>query len=331
MSANGEFVVFDSFASNLVSGISDEPGGNNTGNEDVFIRNLATGVTQLVSVTPNGTAAGSSHLTACTSRRFRRSVPTAPRFFLPAWTRTSMPACPITPAMPLMYVRDMQTGITQMVSVTSAGTVAEIAHLLGRHHRQPAVPAATVGCAAMLSSQWTVRAFRQRHPRTWFGNDAERQRHRRLSAEPGDRDNRTGQRECGRHGHRQCVVVAVPSRRHLRRRPLCRLLEQRDQFGFRHDDLGHEPLHPRHDSLASPAWLRCQDNSTGGAPSSGALRRPSVATIVPDLCQRLGIGLRLRRQLTAPFVSSVTPLTGRRATGPRATRSSALMAARLSS
>ena len=91
MSADGEFVVFDSFASNLVSGISDVAGGNNAGTEDVFIRNLGTGVTQLVSVTPNGTAAGSQPFNGVHIKALRRSVPTVPRFFLPARMRTSTP------------------------------------------------------------------------------------------------------------------------------------------------------------------------------------------------------------------------------------------------
>ena len=56
MSPNGQFVVFVSKAIDIVPGISDPSGAAN-----VYLRNLQTGVTTLVSVDAAGTAAGNGN------------------------------------------------------------------------------------------------------------------------------------------------------------------------------------------------------------------------------------------------------------------------------
>ncbi len=59
ISANGQYVAFDSDATNLVS-------GDINGVSDIFVRNLATGVTQRVSVASDGTQANGKTEPLCT-------------------------------------------------------------------------------------------------------------------------------------------------------------------------------------------------------------------------------------------------------------------------
>jgi Tol biopolymer transport system component/alpha-tubulin suppressor-like RCC1 family protein len=62
ISADGRYVAFTSYASNLVAGYTkplDYPSG--IGSSDVFVRDLQTGVTRLVSLSADGTSAGNSN------------------------------------------------------------------------------------------------------------------------------------------------------------------------------------------------------------------------------------------------------------------------------
>ena len=59
ISGNGRYVVFTSYASNLVAGYTKPTGV--AGTPDVFVRDLQTGITTLVSVSTNGTSAGNSN------------------------------------------------------------------------------------------------------------------------------------------------------------------------------------------------------------------------------------------------------------------------------
>ena len=158
ISANGEYVVFESFASDLVSGISDDPGGDNDGTEDVFIRNLQTGVTQMVSVNPSGTAAGnqpffSVHIKAlpAVSADGNDVLFTSMAFNLDAGVFNNTNAG-------VVFLRDMQTGVTQMVSVTSAGTPAEISPQKATTSGTPPFQL-TVFSAPLLSSDGKFALF----------------------------------------------------------------------------------------------------------------------------------------------------------------------------
>jgi Tol biopolymer transport system component len=59
ISADGRYVAFTSYASNLVAGYPKPTGAG--GSPDVFVRDLQTGITRLVSVSADGTSAGNSN------------------------------------------------------------------------------------------------------------------------------------------------------------------------------------------------------------------------------------------------------------------------------
>lgn len=104
VSADGRIVAFLSDASNLV------PGDNND-DEDVFVHDRKTGTTELVSVSPDGTAfvlvSGPS-------------ISADGRF-------VAFRACPVATCLfSQVYVRDRQIGTTEMVSVSSEGVRAAL-------------------------------------------------------------------------------------------------------------------------------------------------------------------------------------------------------------
>ena len=59
ISADGRYVAFTSYASNLVAGYPKPTGAG--GSPDVFVRDLQTGITRLVSVSADGTSSGNSN------------------------------------------------------------------------------------------------------------------------------------------------------------------------------------------------------------------------------------------------------------------------------
>jgi Tol biopolymer transport system component len=101
VSTNGQYVLFDSSATDLMPGDT-----NNT--SDVFVRDLANGTTILVSVNTNGVAGnGASHGFAITpDGRFVAFVSTAGDL-VPGDTN----------GIPDVFVRDLQTGTTKLASV----------------------------------------------------------------------------------------------------------------------------------------------------------------------------------------------------------------------
>jgi Tol biopolymer transport system component len=108
MSADGRYVVFSSFATNLVI--------NDTNNsEDVFVHDRQTGETERVSVDSNGNQAGGGSLNASISAdgRFVAFESTA-NDLVPGDTNLS----------PDIFVHDRQTGGTERVSVDSNGNQA---------------------------------------------------------------------------------------------------------------------------------------------------------------------------------------------------------------
>ncbi len=107
-SANGRFVAFHSFASNLT------PLLDNNGRHDVFVRDLETGTTTLVSVNLAGTGAAngdSQKPVISADGRYVAFESTASNLVATDTTTTSD-----------IFVRDLQTGTTTLVSVNSSGT-----------------------------------------------------------------------------------------------------------------------------------------------------------------------------------------------------------------
>lgn len=112
VSANGRYVAFQSFASNLVSG------DNNT-NSDVFIHDLKTRTTRLVSVNTSGEEAGAFCFYTGVAGTGGASISADGRF-----VAFQSFACDLVPDdtndLQDVFVRDLKTGITQRASIDSA-------------------------------------------------------------------------------------------------------------------------------------------------------------------------------------------------------------------
>src|SRR6185312_2469942 len=107
LSADGRFVAFTSLADNVVT-------NDGNGNQDIFVRDLQTGTNVLVSVNSSGTgtANGFSGDPAMSGNgRFVAFVSNA-RDFVPGQTNR----------IDNIYVRDLQSGTVQLVSVSTNGT-----------------------------------------------------------------------------------------------------------------------------------------------------------------------------------------------------------------
>ena len=101
VSTNGQFVLFESAADNLIS-----HGTNSLG--DVFVRDLINGTNVLVSINTNG---------ACANGRSYNSVMTPDGRHV-AFTSTATDLVPdVTNGIPNIYARDLRNGTTEWVSV----------------------------------------------------------------------------------------------------------------------------------------------------------------------------------------------------------------------
>jgi Tol biopolymer transport system component len=107
LSADGTKVLFESRASNL--GDTDTNGA-----ADVYVRDLATGVTSLVSVNAAGTDSGDDE-----SRFPQFSRDGSKVLFMSNATNL---ASPVTDGQSNLFARDLATGTTTLVSVNAAGT-----------------------------------------------------------------------------------------------------------------------------------------------------------------------------------------------------------------
>ncbi|HET6978868.1 MAG TPA: Calx-beta domain-containing protein [Pyrinomonadaceae bacterium] len=107
VSANGRFVAFESFAFNIL------PDGSN-GRKDVFYRDLQTGVTSFVSINLAGTGGGNGD-------SLNPAISADGRFVAFESDASNLVANDGN-TVPDIFVRDMQTGITTLVSVNSNGT-----------------------------------------------------------------------------------------------------------------------------------------------------------------------------------------------------------------
>jgi Tol biopolymer transport system component len=105
-SGNGNFVAFQSSASNLVS-------GDTNGKSDIFIRNLQTNITQRISAATDGTQGNGDSSSASLSADGRYVV-----FMSDASNLVSGD----TNGKSDIFARNLQTGITQRISVASDGT-----------------------------------------------------------------------------------------------------------------------------------------------------------------------------------------------------------------
>ncbi|HEY6805455.1 MAG TPA: Calx-beta domain-containing protein [Pyrinomonadaceae bacterium] len=115
ISANGQFVVFASRATNLVNGITDANGGLS----DVFRRDLTAGTTSLVSINLAGTSSGSDLSESPSISDDGRFVAFASRANNLVATDTNNGQGGSDTDT---FVRDMQSGVTKLVSLNTTGT-----------------------------------------------------------------------------------------------------------------------------------------------------------------------------------------------------------------
>ncbi len=106
MSADGRYVAFESYASNLVS-------NDSNGQEDVFVHDLQTGETRLVSVS-SGNTPGDGHSS-------QPSISADGRYVAFQSMATNLVADDAN-GQTDVFVRDLQTGVTTRASVMSGGT-----------------------------------------------------------------------------------------------------------------------------------------------------------------------------------------------------------------
>jgi hypothetical protein len=111
ISADGRFVEFDSFASDLVPQAT-----NNLDN--IFVRNLATGTTSLVTVNPAGTVGGDQ-----STLSFMTTMSADGRFIAFQSDATNLVAND-TNGITDVFVRDMVNGVTKLVSVNENSTAS---------------------------------------------------------------------------------------------------------------------------------------------------------------------------------------------------------------
>ena len=112
VSANGRLVAFTTFASDLVS--NDTNGGAGRPIQDVFVRDLQSATTTLVSVDRLGTDSGNDNSGS-------PAISAAGRFVAFSSSATDLVATHITGGTNV-FVRDLQTGITTLASVNRNGT-----------------------------------------------------------------------------------------------------------------------------------------------------------------------------------------------------------------
>jgi Tol biopolymer transport system component len=111
ISADGRYVLFTSIATNLVS-------VNTLGAEQVFLRDRATGVTEIVSVSSAGLPGNSNCLQPSLSSDGRFVV-------FQSWAWNLVPGD--TTLESDVFLRDRQTGVTELISIDSAGTQGNLA------------------------------------------------------------------------------------------------------------------------------------------------------------------------------------------------------------
>jgi TolB protein len=104
LSANGRFIVFYSSASNLVT-------GGSVG-EDIYVRDLKSGVTRRVSVDSDGVSGNGSSFDPTISSNGR---------FVAFWSNASNLVTEDNNEVEDVFVHDLKIGVTQRVSLSSSG------------------------------------------------------------------------------------------------------------------------------------------------------------------------------------------------------------------
>lgn len=115
-SSDGQVVVFESYASDLVATDANEL-------KDIFARNLQTGITVLVSQNVGGTGSGNSDskLPECVGCAIAQAVSADGRFVVfVSWASDLVSSD--SNGVPDVFVRDLQTGTTHLVSENMEGT-----------------------------------------------------------------------------------------------------------------------------------------------------------------------------------------------------------------
>jgi Tol biopolymer transport system component len=110
-SADGRFIAFTSKASNLVALPTNGP-------QDVFVRDMQTGTTRLVSVNKDGTGGGNG---ASSEPR----VSADGRYVAFSSLATDLVAADANGVGSDVFVRDMQTGTTTLVTANTGGTITK--------------------------------------------------------------------------------------------------------------------------------------------------------------------------------------------------------------
>ncbi|HLA12067.1 MAG TPA: CHRD domain-containing protein [Pyrinomonadaceae bacterium] len=108
ISADGRFVAFASRATDLVTS------ADNNNNVDIFVRDLQTNTTKLVSVNSTGNATGNNSSSAPV-------ISADGRFVVFESTATDLATITDNNNMADIFVRDLQTGTTRVVSVNGSG------------------------------------------------------------------------------------------------------------------------------------------------------------------------------------------------------------------
>jgi Tol biopolymer transport system component len=110
ISADGRYVAFESLASDLVSGVTDDNSFS-----DVFVRDMLTGTTTLVNVSLSGknTPMGDSS---------KPIISADGRFVVFLSDAPGLTATLVTSSRRNVYLRDMKNGVTSLVSVNRTGT-----------------------------------------------------------------------------------------------------------------------------------------------------------------------------------------------------------------
>lgn len=117
ISADGRWVAFQSEASNLVK-------GDTNGMSDVFVHDRQTGTTERVSVASDGTQGDGESFSPTISADGRWVAFWSFASNLAAGDTNECPYSSGSPNCPDVFVRDLQTGTTERVSVASDGTQA---------------------------------------------------------------------------------------------------------------------------------------------------------------------------------------------------------------
>lgn len=116
ISGDGNFVSFQSTATNLIA-------SDTNGFQDVFVRNLETGINELISVTSSGVQGNSSSL--------QGSVSTDGRYVAFTSNATNLVTGDINGVADI-FLRDRQTGTTTLISQSTSGTRANAASSLNK-------------------------------------------------------------------------------------------------------------------------------------------------------------------------------------------------------